>query len=114
MSNGSGVQDVANGAYWKRRVAADERPWLYTSVQCARCAVVVQVAKFSLQHTSVQWTGQAVLGCEEFAARVAAGGNSALVPTCASLRESIEDAVAGGRLRVGFGEGGSGGGKSPP
>jgi len=55
------------------------------------------VAKFSLQHTSVQWTEQAVRGCDEFAA---AGGNPALIPTCASLRDSIEDAVAGGRVEV--------------
>jgi hypothetical protein len=62
--------------------------------------VVVRVAKFSLQHTSVQWTRQAVLGCSEFTASVEAGGNSALIATCASLRESIEDAVAGGRVEV--------------
>jgi hypothetical protein len=58
---------------------------------------VVQVAKFSLQHTSVQWSADGVRGCAEFAA---AGGLSALVPTCASLRDSIEDAVAGGRVEV--------------
>ncbi len=73
----------------------DERPWRYTPVECAQCGVVVRVAKFSLQHTSVQWTRQAVLGCNEFA-----GGDSALIPTCASLRDSIEDAVAGGRVEV--------------
>jgi hypothetical protein len=78
----------------------DERPWRYTDVECARCGVHVQVTKFSLQHTSIQWTGNAVLGCEEFAAQVAAGGDSALIPTCASLRDSIEDAVAGGRVEV--------------
>ena len=81
-------------------VRVDERPWRYTPVECRECGVVVRVAKFSLQHTSVQWTRQAVLGCYEFAAREAAGGNSALVPTCLSLRESIEDAVAGGRVEV--------------
>jgi hypothetical protein len=78
-------------------VRVDERPWRYTPVECAQCGVVAAVAKFSLQHTSVQWTQQAVRDCEEFAA---AGGNSALIPTCASLRESIEDAVAGGRVEV--------------
>jgi hypothetical protein len=78
-------------------VRVDERPWRYTPVECAQCGVVVRVAKFSLQHTSVQWTSQAVRGCEEF---VAAGGNSALIATCSSLRDSIEDAVAGGRVEV--------------
>jgi hypothetical protein len=38
-----------------------------------------------------------VLSCNEFAD---AGGDSALIPTCASLRDSIEDAVAGGRVEV--------------
>jgi hypothetical protein len=101
--------------------AVDERPWNYTDVECGQCGVAVQVAKFSLQHTSVQWSGDAVLGCVEFAAKVAAGGHSALVPTCASLRDSIEDAVAGGRVRVGLGGGvgpdggvGPGGEDSPP
>jgi hypothetical protein len=92
---------------------ADERAWRYTPVECAACHVVVQVAKFSLQHTSVQWTGNGVLGCAEFAAKVAAGGesaggsgasptrvNTALIPTCASLRDSIDDAVADGRVEV--------------
>ena len=78
-------------------IPVDERPWRYTPVECRQCGVVVRVAKFSLQHTSVQWTRQAVLGCEEF---TAAGRDSALVPTCASLRDSIEDAVAGGRVEV--------------
>lgn len=78
----------------------DERPWRYTDVECARCGVHVRVAKFSLQHTSLLWSGDAVLGCAEFAAKVAAGGESALIPTCASLRDSIEDAVAGGRVEV--------------
>ena len=64
---------------------------------CAQCGVVVQVAKFSFAHTSVQWTSAAVGVCAEFEA---AGGHSALIPTCASLRDSIEDAVAGGRVEV--------------
>ena len=87
---------VTNG---KAGVAADERPWRFAPVECAHCGVCVRVVKFSLQHTSVQWTNDAVLGCAEFAA----SRNSALVPTCASLRDSIDDAVAGGLLRVGLG-----------
>ena len=78
----------------------DDRPWRYTDVSCAQCGVVVRVAKFSMQHTSVQWTAQAVLGCQEFAAKVAAGVQSALIPTCASLRDSIDDEVAAGRVEV--------------
>jgi hypothetical protein len=92
----------------------DERPWRYVDVECAHCGTRVQVTKFSLQHTSVRWPGRAVLGCAEFAAaavadgRDSAGGsgesppraNTALIPTCASLRESIDDAVAAGRVEV--------------
>jgi len=81
-------------------VTHDERPWRYTEVECAQCGVVVHVAKFSLRHTSVQWTRQSVLGCQEFAAKIAAGGESALIATCASLRDSIDDAVAAGRVEV--------------
>jgi hypothetical protein len=66
-------------------------------VACARCGAVVQVAKFSLQHTSIQWPAEAVLCCAEFAGT---DRHSALIPTCASLRDSIEDAVAGGRVEV--------------
>jgi hypothetical protein len=78
-------------------VGRDERPWRYTEVACAQCGGLVRVAKFSLQHTSVQWSSDAVLGCAEFAA---AGGASALIPACAALRDSIDDAVAGGRVEV--------------
>ncbi len=88
---GSGTLGVA---------VADERPWRYCDVECARCGAVVQVAKFSLQHTSVQWTSEAVLRCIEFAAEIAAGRTPALVATCASMRASIDDAVTAGRVEV--------------
>jgi hypothetical protein len=61
---------------------------------------VVEVAKFSVQHTSVQWTAEAVLTCAEFSASVAACGSSALIATCASLRASIDPAVTDGRVEV--------------
>ena len=81
-------------------LAEDERAWRYTQVACGRCGAVVEVAKFSLQHTSVQWTADAVLTCAEFGAHVADGGSSALVATCSSLRASIDDAVTNGRVEV--------------
>jgi hypothetical protein len=58
------------------------------------------VAKFSLQHTTVQWTAESVLRCAEFSSHVARGGSSALVATCASLRSSIDAAVSDGRVDV--------------
>jgi hypothetical protein len=78
-------------------VKADERAWRYTDVTCTECGVTVAVAKFSLQHTSIQWSAGAAGGCAEFRA---GGRPSALIPTCASLRDSIENAVAGGRVEV--------------
>jgi len=79
---------------------ADERPWRYAEVACERCGAVVRVAKFSVQHTSVQWSAEGVLRCAEFSARVADGGSSALIATCASLRASIDAAVDDGRVEV--------------
>src|SRR5262245_46215961 len=78
----------------------DERAWQYAPVECGRCGAVVAVAKFSLQHTSVQWTAESVLRCAEFSACVADGGSSALVATCVSLRASIDAAVDNGRVEV--------------
>lgn len=84
----------------RSRVRVDDRHWSYREVECARCGASVDVAKFSSAHTSVQWTEQAVLRCAEFAAAVAAGRPSALISTCASLRASIDAALADGRLTV--------------
>ena len=58
------------------------------------------VAKFSAEHTSVQWSLPAMRTCKEFGALAAAGGQRALSDSCASLRASIEAAVHAGRLPV--------------
>ena len=78
----------------------DERHADYKRVECDRCAAAVEVAKFSAQQTSVQWSPASVRACAEFAARAAEGEQSALIDTCASLRDSIEAALAEGRLEV--------------
>jgi hypothetical protein len=78
----------------------DERHAKLQEVACERCAAVVLVTKFSPQHTSVQWNRQAVQACAEFSARVSVGGQSALIRTCISLRDSIDRAVRDGRLEV--------------
>ncbi|CRK59605.1 hypothetical protein [Alloactinosynnema sp. L-07] len=67
---------------------------------CARCATRVLVKKTSVRHTSVQWTSPPAETCPEFAAAVAGGTLSALVDTCWTLRESIEQAVRDGKLEV--------------
>jgi len=79
---------------------ADERCGHTRRIECERCAAVVQVTKYSLQHTSVQWDLDAVAACAEFRAQVAAGQQTALVDSCASLRASIDRAVFLGRLMV--------------
>ena len=78
----------------------DEREAALRPVECDRCGAAVLVAKFSLQHTSVQWSMDSMRTCAEFSARIAAGEQSALVDTCASLRETIDRAVLDGRLEV--------------
>jgi hypothetical protein len=61
-------------------------------VTCASCGACVLVAKFSPQHTSVQWDATAVDMCFEL--------TGSLIPGCGRLRSSISDAVADGRLTV--------------
>ena len=78
----------------------DERHASLGPVSCARCGAAVLVAKFSLQHTSVQWSAAAVRACAEFSALAAQGRPSALAGGCASLRDSIDAALAAGRLEV--------------
>ena len=78
----------------------DERQEASCPVECERCGARVLAAKFSPQHTSVQWTGAAVRACAEFSVAAALGRASALVPGCDSLRDSIDVAVKDGRLEV--------------
>ena len=85
----------ANGSRPPRHV--DARQGAACPVECARCGAAVLAAKFSPQHTTVQWTSEAVRACLEFAA---VGRPSALLEGCASLRDSIDAAVAAGRLEV--------------
>jgi hypothetical protein len=78
---------------------ADDRRARVQPVRCARCGAAVQVAKFSPQHTSVQWTAAAAASCAEFrAAWAAAGSGGGPIEGCRALRDSIDAAVAAGRL----------------
>jgi hypothetical protein len=78
----------------------DERQAALCAVECGRCGAQVLAAKFSPQHTSVQWTAAAVSACAEFSVALALGRPSALVEGCGSLRDSIDAAVTAGRLEV--------------
>ena len=79
----------------------DERKAAFCPVECGRCGAGVLAAKFSPQHTVVQWSPAAVRACAEFSAALSFSGRpSALVEGCGSLRDSIDAAVAAGRLEV--------------
>jgi hypothetical protein len=78
----------------------DERQAAFCIVACGRCGASVLAAKFSPQHTSVQWTAASAAACLEFSAAASLGRPSALVEGCGSLRDSIDAAVAAGRLEV--------------
>jgi hypothetical protein len=78
----------------------DERYGAFCPVECGRCGAGVLAAKFSPQHTSVQWSAEAVRACFEFSVAVSLGRPSALVEGCGSLRDSIDAAVMAGRLEV--------------
>jgi hypothetical protein len=87
-------------------IRIDERHASPQPVGCARCGATVLVAKFSPQHTSVQWTATAAAACAEFRARAAdgtggtGGTRGALVEGCGALRDGIDAALASGRLTV--------------
>jgi hypothetical protein len=83
-----------------RASRADERDVSFRPLACGRCGAAVLVAKFSPQHTSVQWSQPSVRACAEFSARVSAGEQTALIDGCGSLRDAIDRAMASGRLEV--------------
>jgi hypothetical protein len=88
-------QALAGGA-----ARPDERQSRYCPVACGACGAVVLAAKFSIQHTSVQWDAAAVRQCAEFARQAAAGMATPLFERCDSMRASIEAAALEGRLPV--------------
>jgi hypothetical protein len=82
-------------------LAEDERHTAFCSVECGRCGAGVLAAKFSPQHTVVQWSPAAVRACAEFSSALSFSGRpSALVEGCGSLRDSMDAALAAGRLEV--------------
>ena len=79
----------------------DEAPgWGLHEVTCRRCATTVLVRKSSRAQTSIQWRGDSAASCSELAEHRAAGVHPALVPACASLRQTIDDAVREGLVPV--------------
>jgi len=67
-------------------------------VDCRFCHASVQVKKLGAPYTAVQWSAEASGRCAYFAEIRADGGNSARVPSCPRLGDSIRHAVAEGCL----------------
>ena len=83
--------------------SADKRLYVeagLTPLRCRACGTEVLVKKNSDKHTSVQWTGDPVASCPEFAEAAAAGRRSAELLGCGRLKESIAAAVEAGELTV--------------
>ncbi len=78
----------------------DERRSRFCPVECRECGAVVLAAKFSVQHTSVQWDVAGVRQCTEFARRAAVGEQTPLIERCDAMRASIETAALEGWLPV--------------
>ena len=67
-------------------------------VDCRFCHASVKVKKLGAPYTAVQWNAEASGRCAYFAEVRASGGNSARVPSCPRLGDSIKHAVAEGVL----------------
>ncbi len=67
-------------------------------VDCRFCHASVKVKKLGAPYTAVQWNTNASARCAYFAEIRAEGGNSARVPSCPRLGDSIKHAVAEGCL----------------
>ena len=67
-------------------------------VDCRFCHASVKVKKLGAPYTAVQWNANASGRCAYFAEIRAEGGNSARVPSCPRLGDSIKHAVAEGCL----------------
>jgi hypothetical protein len=67
-------------------------------VDCRFCHASVKVKKLGAPYTAVQWNTDAAGRCAYFAEVRASGGDSARVPSCPRLGDSIKHAVAEGCL----------------
>jgi hypothetical protein len=72
--------------------------WGLQPVDCRFCHVSVLVRKLGPGHTSVQWNSEAARRCAYFTEVRQAGGDTARIPACPRLSDSIEHAIAEGIL----------------
>ncbi|MCX6402288.1 MAG: hypothetical protein NTX33_20425 [Propionibacteriales bacterium] len=87
---------------------ADQR--LYTEVgfvdvACLDCLATVGVKKNSDQHTSVQWSTEALGNCQEFARQEQGPVRRDVHKPCPRMMASIDDAVRAGVVPIGEVEG---------
>jgi hypothetical protein len=67
-------------------------------VDCRFCHASVKVKKLGAPYTAVQWNADAATRCAYFTEVRASGGDSARIPSCPRLGDSIKHAVAEGCL----------------
>ena len=67
-------------------------------VDCRYCHASVKVKKLGAPYTAVQWNADAATRCAYFTEVRASGGDSARIPSCPRLGDSIKHAVAEGCL----------------
>lgn len=95
------ASDPERAAAVRESSARDRERYLTSglvSVDCRFCHVAVQVKKLSAEHTSVQWSSEAVRRCATFEEIRSAGGDPARTRSCPRLTDSIKHAVAEGCL----------------
>ncbi|MBB3600402.1 hypothetical protein FHT40_000035 [Mycolicibacterium sp. BK556] len=71
-----------------------------TEIACSDCENVVLVERYTDNQMCVQWQGDAEAICIEFARRAAKGERSMVIPSCRTLRTSIELNIANLVIRV--------------
>ena len=67
-------------------------------VDCRYCHASVKVKKLGAPYTAVQWNADSATRCAYFTEVRASGGDSARIPSCPRLGDSIKHAVAEGCL----------------
>ncbi|OBB23900.1 hypothetical protein A5792_31485 [Mycolicibacterium peregrinum] len=95
------ASDPERAAAVRESSARDRERYLTSglvSVDCRFCHVAVQVKKLSAEHTSVQWSSEAVQRCATFEEIRSTGGDPARARSCPRLTDSIRHAVAEGCL----------------
>jgi hypothetical protein len=82
----------------RQGTAADQQRYLrdgFVPVDCTRCGSRVRVRKHSADQTSIQWSTSPARSCAEYPVE-----GTSVFEGCSTLKASIADAVADGRVTV--------------